>query len=201
MGDDARLLPTQMRMKSTQSALAFFTFLSCAILCVANTEKTIFLGPANINFPNVSPSLSELELYYLTPNHSSLRLELPRSFPNSTHPRGLQSWYILDNLLAGQRYEVRVCWLATEPTEFWLDTYTINQVFASPSLISLVSSFSESQIDRIKPTPNTQVPLSFVGNRSILLLHIQAAADYFTTNVTLMKEPPAVLADISKFVR
>ena len=177
---------------SSTSKLLLVLLFHCTVLCGANTEKTIFLGPDYVNIPSLSPSFVDLNLHQLSPIKPSLRLELPRSFPNSSHSRGLQSWYVLNDLTPGQRYEVRICWLATEPTEFWLETYEINKVFETPSLIASLSSFAESQ------TPSQQTSDPFAGEKSSLFLQIHAAADYFTLNRTLMKEPPPVLADISE---
>jgi hypothetical protein len=79
----------------------------------ANTEKTIFLAPPPITLPNVHPGLGDLCIDSLSPEKSTVQTQLPVSFPNKTLPRGRESWYLLDRLRAGQRYEVRVCWVAT----------------------------------------------------------------------------------------
>jgi hypothetical protein len=84
-------------------------------LASANVEKTIFLGPEPVNIPNQEPSLSTLNIDTLTPDDSnwSLRTHIGASFPTEESRRGSSSWFILDNLAEGQRYEVRICWLAT----------------------------------------------------------------------------------------
>jgi len=84
-------------------------------LTSANVEKTIFLGPEPVNIPNQQPSLSTLNIDTLTPddNNWSLRTQIEASFPTADSQRGSSSWFILDNLTEGQRYEVRICWLAT----------------------------------------------------------------------------------------
>lgn len=79
----------------------------------ANTEKTIFVAPPSITIPNVHPGLDDLCIDNLTPANSIVQAQLPVAFPNKTAPRGRESWYLLDRLRAGQRYEVRVCWVAT----------------------------------------------------------------------------------------
>ena len=102
--------------------------LPCLILlplAVANVEKTIFVGPAETTLPNDGPGLSNLCLESLAPPRegseiTKLRTLLPVQFPTTERAnevpkgfRGLQSWYILKDLKAGQRYEVRICWSAT----------------------------------------------------------------------------------------
>lgn len=82
-------------------------------LASANVEKTIFLGPEPVNIPNQQPSLSTLNIDTLTPEDWSLRTHLEATFPTAESKRGSSSWFILDNLTEGQRYEARICWLAT----------------------------------------------------------------------------------------
>lgn len=95
----------------------FFKILLCLCLAIslisANTEKTIFLGPEPVNIPAQSPSLNALNIDTLTPDNHSIRTHLQAIFPTEDLPRGKESWLLLDNLTEGQRYEVRVCWLAT----------------------------------------------------------------------------------------
>ena len=80
----------------------------------ANVEKTIFLGPPPVNIPTQKPTLSDLNLPSLTPGNSSIRTELDRVFPSGPPDpvAGQATWLLLDNLVPGQRYEVRVCWSA-----------------------------------------------------------------------------------------
>lgn len=91
--------------------------LICLILGVslasANVEKTIFLGPEPVNIPDQQPSLSSLNIDTLTPEDWSFRTHLEAIFPTAEFERGKSSWFILNNLSEGQRYEVRICWLAT----------------------------------------------------------------------------------------
>lgn len=82
-------------------------------LASANVEKTIFLGPEPVNIPDQQPSLSSLNIDTLTPEDWSLRTHLAATFPTEHFKRGSSSWFILDNLTEGQRYEARICWLAT----------------------------------------------------------------------------------------
>lgn len=86
---------------------------SLSTLVRANTEKVIFTAPDNVVFGDVRPNLSDLRLDTFTPTKLALRTALPVAFPTEQEPRGLQSWYLLENLTPGQRYEVRICWPAT----------------------------------------------------------------------------------------
>lgn len=87
--------------------------LQLASIAQANTEKTIFVAPSSISLPNVHPGLDDLCLDVLSPINSSLHVQLPVAFASKEAPRGIQSWYLLDRLQPGQRYELRVCWVAT----------------------------------------------------------------------------------------
>lgn len=86
---------------------------SLSTLVRANTEKVIFTAPDNVVFGDVRPNLSDLRLDTFTPTKLALRTALPVAFPTEQESRGLQSWYLLENLTPGQRYEVRICWPAT----------------------------------------------------------------------------------------
>ena len=90
------------------------SFLSVLItVASANTEKAIFLAPERQHIPVEHPTLDDLNLQVLTPAHPSLRTHLHAEFPGSDTKHGLASWFILDQLREGQRYEVRICWAAT----------------------------------------------------------------------------------------
>jgi hypothetical protein len=79
----------------------------------ANVEKTIFLAPAPATIPSEEPDLDDLGLERLSPQRPIVRTRLNASFPTTEAPDGTDSWFFLENLNPGQRYEVRVCWLAT----------------------------------------------------------------------------------------
>ncbi|KAF1844608.1 uncharacterized protein K460DRAFT_376262 [Cucurbitaria berberidis CBS 394.84] len=159
----------------------------------ANVEKTVFLAPGPVTLPNVPPSLDDLRLPVLSPSHSILPTQLPVHFPSASLPRGLESWYLLRALDEGRRYEVRICWPATQPTDFWLDTYPITQVYDTPDLISSLAQYSE-QLQH--PTLPAQRYNKDTTPQSVLFLRIQAAASYYSTNRTLMENPPPVHVDI-----
>ena len=92
-----------------------------ALLCIvtqawtvnANVEKTIFLGPSDLVLPDVHPNLDDLRLHSLSHAQTILPTQLPVQFPSQSAPRGLESWYRLQRLEGGRRYEVRICWPAT----------------------------------------------------------------------------------------
>ncbi|KAI1388641.1 uncharacterized protein F4822DRAFT_252429 [Hypoxylon trugodes] len=169
----------------------------------ANTEKAIFLGPATVNIPSAHPTLTDLHIDTLSPNNNwAIRTHLNAQFPNSSLPHGKATWLILDELTEGQRYEVRVCWAATQPTEFKINTYELQTVFDTAELISELSEYSWSR--QPVETDNTSqfkseksVHVSDTEREaSVLFLQILAAADYYTTNKTLMNHVPPVYVDI-----
>ncbi|KAH9882795.1 hypothetical protein J1614_000161 [Plenodomus biglobosus] len=165
------------------------TLVACTVK--ANVEKTIFLAPSPVALPNVPPSLDGLHLHLLSPLDSILPIQLPVQFPSDSLPRGLESWFLLHGLQGGRRYEVRVCWPATQPTDFWLDTFTLTQLHHTPARIDSLTRYSE----QVQDIPNTKADLS-IAPQSILFLRIQAAASYYSTNRTLMDFPPPVHADL-----
>lgn len=97
---------------------SLFALLAVLTLVSANVEKAIFLGPATVNIPAQGPSLAALSLDSLSPENTTVRRELARRFPSESGApvgesvKGETSWFILDNLIEGQRYEVRICWSA-----------------------------------------------------------------------------------------
>ncbi|KAK3059960.1 hypothetical protein LTS18_009649, partial [Coniosporium uncinatum] len=152
---------------------------------LANTEKTIFLAPPSIPIPDVNPGLDNLCLHTLSPTHRALRTKLAVSFPTIEQPRGNQSWFLLDGLDPARRYEVR------QPTQFWLDAHTITTVFETPNLITPLAHYSEEQQGHCPQSAGSRRQ-----DQTVLFLQIQAAADFFTLNKTLMSDPPLVDVDI-----
>ncbi|KZF20591.1 hypothetical protein L228DRAFT_269893 [Xylona heveae TC161] len=186
-------------------ATLFFLCTLFAKQILANVEKTIFLGPPAIHVPHEHPNLEDLYLQHLTPLRWSLPTELTATFPTGDAPKGTASWFLLSDLKEGQRYEVRICWAATQPTKFWLDTYTLNAVFDTPDLISSLATFSESRqplpedLEDITPRMDAlsnDKPLEIQPDSSILFLQVYAAADYVSTNKSLMEHVPFVVVDI-----
>ncbi|KAH0499110.1 hypothetical protein TgHK011_006326 [Trichoderma gracile] len=111
----------------------------------ANTEKVIFTAPPPISLEILSSSsaVNYNNLPVLGPSTSfSIRTNLTRIFPTTTtngeedeqqQHRGYPSWLVLKDLIPGQRYELRVCWSALEPTEFSLDIYPLTTILSSPT--------------------------------------------------------------------
>ncbi|KAF2229921.1 hypothetical protein EV356DRAFT_536854 [Viridothelium virens] len=181
-------------------------FLSFSGYVRANTEKTIFIAPSGPNLLSSSPSLDNLYLTTITPERSSLRTTLPVSFPTSQEPGGNTSVYLLRDLTPGQRYEVRICWLATQPTDFTLITYTLIEGLETSQLSQALASYAKQQQDlSISNSPLytgeiERVGLISEGSNSeevtALFLYVLSAAAFYTTNQTLMLDPPPVLVDI-----
>lgn len=89
-----------------------------------------------------------------------------------------------------------------QPTAFTLDTFTLPEVFNTSDLMFSLALYSESRQSinaeqhnsEHRDGPKTQGH----SQSSVLLLRITAAASYFTTNKSLMRNVPPVNVDISK---
>ncbi|KAK6534353.1 hypothetical protein TWF281_005676 [Arthrobotrys megalospora] len=109
--------------------LCIWFLLLWSSLVNANTEKVIFSVPNTnsvlesvingANF-NVIGELAPAE----SPEKLLLRTRLPRAFSTESAPRGVDSWILLKGLKPGARYEARVCWAATTPSDFWLSVHS-----------------------------------------------------------------------------
>lgn len=120
--------------------LAVIVTLSLRILSVwANVEKTIFLGPEAIQIPKAHPNLEDLRLESLTPSHWSLRCQVVASFPNSTNPKGSETWLLLDGLEYNQRYEVRICWAATVSCTCTCQSHASFLLFVETMVIDVIA--------------------------------------------------------------
>ena len=88
--------------------------------------------------------------------------------------------------------------MTQQPTSFTLITYTLSEVFDTPELITSLATYSESR--QTLPSSDWNPGHRRVGSSpdSILFLQVFAAADYFTTNKTLMQHVPPVNVDISE---
>ncbi|EGZ70591.1 hypothetical protein NEUTE2DRAFT_130590 [Neurospora tetrasperma FGSC 2509] len=167
--------------------LLLLLIISLLSLVLANVEKTIFLGPSSspseketvIKDDQAAQRWLDTKLHHIhtltpTPNdRSSLRTRLNRVFPSADHPRGEDAWFLLEGLTDRQRYEVRVCWAATQPTNFYMETYTPKEVITTPHLAG-----------------------SLMGYLPAVSPQSQHSADYFTSNASLMLHPPPVDVDI-----
>lgn len=168
--------------------LTGLTFLFVLRAVEANTEKVIFLAPSRSSLPASLVNInSNSGANALSPEQLIIRSSVPVAFPTVQNPRGLEYWYLLRHLNPEQRYEVRVCWAASQPTEFWLNVFGIDQV---PT--SLLSALGSAQLD----SDHSGKTKSDQPTESVLALRIQAAADFFSSNQTLMQHPPPVDVDI-----
>lgn len=93
--------------------LPLLVILAFIQLAAGNVEKTIFVAPPPATVPVENTAIDDLGLDRLSPTESMLRTSLQRSFPTTEQPYGSESWFYLEDLNPGQRYEVRICWLAT----------------------------------------------------------------------------------------
>ncbi|WYZ37398.1 hypothetical protein EsH8_II_000904 [Colletotrichum jinshuiense] len=178
--------------------LAGLALACCLNLVRANTEKVIFLGPETVNLPTAPPTINDLGLDALTPVDWSQRLDLQASFPAQNSPSGTTTWLLLTNLTQGQRYELRVCWAATQPTAFTLDVFELPAVWDTPDLISSLATYAFSRQSNKNSGDAHHVPrqLKHEHDTSLLFLRVLAAADYFTDNATLMAQVQPVSVDI-----
>ncbi|KAG9665631.1 hypothetical protein KCU95_g14253, partial [Aureobasidium melanogenum] len=168
-----------------------------AVPAIANVEKTIFTAPNTINFGDARPNLMDLRLDILSSKKLSIRTVLPVIFPTETQSRGLSSWYTLDGLRPGQRYEVRICWAATQPTDFFLDTFEVPTVFDNPALLQDLGTYAEERQNILAENEFEDFgELTTTSNRSVLFLRVQSAANFYTTDQALMQHPPPVYVDI-----
>ncbi|KAJ5427205.1 hypothetical protein N7465_002275 [Penicillium sp. CMV-2018d] len=175
----------------------------------ANVEKTIFLAPAPATVPSDEPDLDDLGLERLSPQRPVVRTHLNASFPTTAAPAGTDSWFFLENLNPGQRYEVRVCWLATQPTTFTLNTYPLSKTIEDTTLLSSLSMYTSARLATLDPKLQGNVIPRRANSRSrkdpldpaptsdsVLFLHVHAAADYFSTDQALMQNVPPVAVDL-----
>ncbi|KAG6010271.1 hypothetical protein E4U21_007320 [Claviceps maximensis] len=171
---------------------------SLAQVAVANVEKIIFTGPPPSTLPSstTNPTLSLLNIHTLTHDAPSVHTELNRIFaPEKSGLHGLSSWVLVRDLTEDQRYELRVCWSALEPTRFDIKAYTPEAVRKDPLLLHSITTFSASSGQQ--NAPPAQEPSTGLRDRSSsLLIEIRAAADYFTDDEELMSHPPPVLVDL-----
>ena len=206
-----------MRLLELPQVLAW-----CVLPVLGNVEKTVFLGPGPIRIPQQHPNLQDLYLDKLSPSRSTLRLELTAAFPKPGASRGETAWFLVDGLRHHQRYEVRVCWAAIvskytrcisslsglrisraelelkQPTSFSLDIFTLDEVFSAPSILTSLAVYSELRQNYPSVIEVPRPASTAIDPAAILFLRIEAAADYYTTNKTLMQDVPPVNVDISK---
>jgi hypothetical protein len=88
-----------------------------------------------------------------------------------------------------------------EPTEFTMDVYELDHVWATPGLMVSLANYAYAKMPEPKfqtegQNEDEKKPTQQERTASVLLLHIQAAADYFSHHSSLMKDPPPVLVDL-----
>lgn len=181
-------------------SLLFVLVTTLIQIVVANVEKTIFVAPDHLTVPK-DASIDKLLLTPLNPDRLKFRTHLNASFPTDEKPHGEDTWALLEGLTPGQRYELRVCWLATQPTAFWIYTHSLNSVFESANLITSLSIYSYARQAQLSSNDIENLQKErFVSTEgkdtSMLFLQIQAAADYFSLNRTLMEQVPPVHVDL-----
>lgn len=163
-------------------------FASIPYLVLANTEKVIFVAPDPGALPD---SLQALQIDTIIPTQPVSRKSLPVAFPNDTRSEDVQgrvSWYLVTQLNPGQRYEIRICWAAIQPTEFSLDIFEARDFSEDPTLLQHLLQYNQHQ--------SGHTPIVTESIDSHLLLRVASAADFYTTNKSLMRNPPPVDVDI-----
>lgn len=171
-------------------ALVLLACLFFSSRVAANVEKAVFVASSGTSADSHATDLIDLDslnLPRLTPHADSnaWRTFLPALFPWSAgFPQGATTWILLDSLVPGQRYELRVCWAATQPTEFVVDVYDAAAVLADPKLAAEL--LSASRPDAPPSAASTQEQKTFA--------RIVATADYVTAPMT--PDVPPVLTDI-----
>ncbi|KAJ5644589.1 hypothetical protein N7507_010600, partial [Penicillium longicatenatum] len=197
-------------MYHTITTVLGIILLSLTNIVHANVEKTIFLAPPAATLPSEEPDLDDLGLERLSPGNHVVRTRLNASFPSTEALEGVDSWFFLENLKPGQRYEARVCWLATQPTSFILTTHSLTATIEDKSLFSSLSIFSTARLAALDTdlqanaiprrasgrTGSDPSPAAALTTDSVLFLRIQAAADYFSHDEALMKTVPPVSVDL-----
>ncbi|EPE05289.1 hypothetical protein F503_03894 [Ophiostoma piceae UAMH 11346] len=161
------------------------------LLCTfvaANVEKAVFVASAGRDLHSVH-ALGALDLPRLAPDsdRNAWRTFLPALFPWSLgFPQNATTWVRLDGLVPGQRYELRVCWAATQPTEFVVDVYDAEAVLEAPELAAELLAASTPLASGSSSSSSSTQPPTFA--------RIVATADYIT--VPMSPDVLPVLTDI-----
>ncbi|KAA8893937.1 hypothetical protein FN846DRAFT_976710 [Sphaerosporella brunnea] len=161
---------------------AFLVALCFLGFAAANVEKEIFLGPAPSSWSlnGVGDHLPQLAPSEHCSNCRAIRSRLSTSFAG----KGAEHWVKIDGLKEAKRYEVRICWAATQPTDFTLDLYTPEQVLAESLLDSIREYSSNSPTARIE------------GEGQVLYLRVLAKTAYVSSSRARMENPEPVDVDI-----
>ncbi|KAI5855839.1 hypothetical protein BZA05DRAFT_369420 [Tricharina praecox] len=165
-------------------AIAYLAIvLACLLqLAAANVEKEIFLGPPASTDPDVSlaghlvPQLASSEH---CSNCRAIRTRLNTSFVG----KGVEHWVRVNGLEEGRRYEVRICWAATQPTDFTLDLFTPDQVLRDSALLEGILAY-----------PQDGAVQEISGSK--LYLRVLAKTAYVSSQKSRMENPEPVDVDI-----
>ncbi|CAK7201956.1 hypothetical protein SEUCBS139899_004672 [Sporothrix eucalyptigena] len=163
-----------------------------AVAVAANVEKTIFV--ASQGATGAASGLGIDSLPRLTPDRNAWRTDLPAVFPwSESFPANGTTWVLLDELNEGQRYELRVCWAATQPTAFSVDVFDFVAVSTTPELAASLATF----VERNGVDAKTALSSSS-SSVSTSLLRIVAAADFVAADRSAMQPDrvSSVLTDI-----
>ncbi|CAK7266115.1 hypothetical protein SEPCBS57363_001932 [Sporothrix epigloea] len=181
-------------------AAALFGRLCLALLVsaatvAANVEKTIFVaGQTATDDADLFHSSITDVLPRLIPKLNAWRTDLPAAFSWAEgFPDNGTTWMILGDLVAGQRYELRVCWTATQPTAFSVDVYDLATVATTAELAMSLDNFvSKKNVEEASSGHYSALP------SATSLLRIIAAADFFAADRSAMKpgSVPPVVVDV-----
>ncbi|CCU82443.1 unnamed protein product [Blumeria hordei] len=179
----------------------FILLLLSVSLVLSNTEKTTLVGPKRIDPFYWHTALSQIDLKVLSPHHTPFRTHIKSTFPNNLSKIGRTSWFILGDLIEGQKYEVRICWAATQPTMFRIKTHEFHRESDIPKLVTEMMKSgdvgsSDPQVKFFHTNLTSSIALDQDIELSTVLLQLDAAADYYTWNKELMQEVPHVRVDI-----
>ena len=85
-----------------------------------------------------------------------------------------------------------------QPTAFDLSTFTADDIFHTDGLMTELNAYATLQQGppcAVNPDPrHLKTTLSYIT----IVLRVYAAADFYSSNSTLMSNPPDVLIDLSK---
>ncbi|KAL6241962.1 hypothetical protein RBB50_011207 [Rhinocladiella similis] len=179
-------------------SLIFLVLLAYSQIVHSNVEKVIFKSFSAEPYP-ADASFDNLLLVPLSEEHPTVRTELDVSFPNSSAPDGQVHWFFLEGLRPHQRYEVRICWAATQPTAFSLSTFHVDAVFSDSDLLPSVSEYAYGRHEKLSTGDIDSLQRRKAAVRpdtTLLFLRVFAAADYYSLNDTLMTTAPPVAVDI-----
>ena len=145
--------------------LQIASFLTAVLIpfIAANVEKIIFLAPEHTLSSTQYEGLNSLNLNVISPSQPTLRATIQSSFPRSDRPNGTESWYVLEQLRPGQRYELRICWPATVGLGFSVTfPQQISPLRKEWALMSTATNFIR---------PQTSQAIRCVESSSILEVH------------------------------